>query len=273
MLIRIGFCVKNMEAPKISTVMVVRNEEGTIEKSIKSVLGLSDEIIIVDGMSKDRTVEIARQYTEKIFQRPPRGYGDPDRAYGVSQSKNRWIFFLDADECLTEDLRAEISNEMSNPQFSSYYVPRINFMMGVLLKSTYPDYQLRLFSRDHVVIGEKIHGFITPKTTWGKMKNPIIHDTIRSLEQMVSRRENYTMVEARQLTMPFTRSAYFKYFILKPFLNFFRAFLLNRGIAGTSADWVFSFGTLLYNIEIAEKAWFLQMEGKRGKNTRDLCRA
>ena len=89
--------------PKISACIVAYNEEKVIERCLKSVYGFVDEIILVhDGECSDKTLEIAKKYTDKIFIQPHIGIAEPHRSFSYRQASNEWILQLDADEYIDE---------------------------------------------------------------------------------------------------------------------------------------------------------------------------
>jgi len=96
----------------ISAVIITKNEEDRIKDCLESVKW-ADEIIIVDSFSADRTVEICRGYTNKIFQREMKGFGE-QKQFAVEQAASDWILSIDADEVVTEGLRDEIQKVLSN---------------------------------------------------------------------------------------------------------------------------------------------------------------
>lgn len=132
----------------ISAVITSFNEEKKIEKALKSVQWC-DEVILVDGQSSDRTVEIARPLVTKLISVP----NDPGmmsmRNKGIDTAKGRWIFILDSDEVITPDLAKEIKKCMSESKFDMYRMPRKQYFLGKWVKHSgwYPDYQPRLFKK------------------------------------------------------------------------------------------------------------------------------
>jgi len=100
---------------KISAKIIVRNEEHNIEGVCKTV-SWADEIIIVDSDSTDKTVEIARKYTDKISNRKWNGYKDKHE-FADAQTTGDWIFWIDADERVTPELRASIERLRGLPQY------------------------------------------------------------------------------------------------------------------------------------------------------------
>src|SRR6478672_2498205 len=91
---------------KISATIIVRNEEDNIANVCETVSWV-DEIVIVDSDSSDKTVEIARRYTDKVFDREFKGYKDKHE-YADAQTTGDWIFWIDADERVTTELREAI---------------------------------------------------------------------------------------------------------------------------------------------------------------------
>lgn len=101
---------------KLSLVMIVRNEEKKLERCLKSVQGLVDDIVIVDTGSDDRTLEIARTYHAKLFQYPWNNHFAEARNYALSKSTGDWNLVLDADEWVTKGNRQQLNNFMDNQQ-------------------------------------------------------------------------------------------------------------------------------------------------------------
>ena len=86
---------------KISVIVITKNEENNISDCLKSV-EWADEIIVVDSESTDKTIELAKAFTDKIFIRKWEGYV-PQKKYALSLAKNEWILSLDADERVTRN--------------------------------------------------------------------------------------------------------------------------------------------------------------------------
>ncbi len=87
------------EKIKISACIIVYNEEGLIDRCLKSIKDIADEIIIVhDGECSDKTLEIARKYTNKIFTKPHVGIAEPLRSFSYEKAQGEWILQVDADE-------------------------------------------------------------------------------------------------------------------------------------------------------------------------------
>ena len=124
---------------KISTVILTKNEEKNIERSLKSVIAFSDEVIVVDCFSVDRTVEIARRYTDNVYQNHWQGFSE-QRKFALAKTRNDWVLWIDADEELSLALIEEI--QRIDFKADGYYIPILVSYLGQWIKycGWYPDY-------------------------------------------------------------------------------------------------------------------------------------
>ncbi len=107
--------------PKISACLVVRNEEKLIARALGSLKGVVDEIILVhSGECSDRTLEIAKKYTKKVFIAPDRGAGCYNRPFAFSKASGEWIIYIDGDEYLSEDMRSNLRKLAENTVVDGY---------------------------------------------------------------------------------------------------------------------------------------------------------
>ncbi len=135
---------------KISASVIVFNEEENIADLCESISWL-DEIIITDSGSIDKTVEVARKYTDKIFQRAFLGYKDKHE-FSDSHVANDWILWIDADERVTPELRESIESLKLRPESDlpdGFKIARKTWYLGRWIKHSgwYPDYQMRLYRK------------------------------------------------------------------------------------------------------------------------------
>lgn len=135
-----------------SIYILTYNEEIDIAACIESAL-LADEIIVVDSMSSDRTIEIAQQYPVRIVQHPFESHGR-QRTWMLREleTKHEWVYILEADERMTPALFQECLQAIKSEKYIGYYVAeRVIFMNKWIRHSTqYPRYQMRLFRKDKV---------------------------------------------------------------------------------------------------------------------------
>ena len=192
---------------KISALINTLNEEKNIEKCLQS-LSWVDEIILVDMYSDDKTVEIAKKYTDKIFYFERVGYADPARAFALSQVSNEWVVVLDADEVIPKSLSDELIAIAKEDKADAIWIPRKNFMFGHEIKHTgwnmHDDIQMRFFKKIMMTYGSTIHNFvnISDQARIITLKNNetcIWHFNYIDIEHFLEKLNKYTTVEAKQL--------------------------------------------------------------------------
>lgn len=211
---------------RISVITVVRNEERNIRRMLDSVKW-ADEIVAVDQSSQDRTVEICRGYTDKVFVVEPKGFCEPDREYAASRASGEWILYLDADEVVGEGLRQEIEGLLSgNAKHDCYWVPRRNFFLGKWIRGSgwWPGPVLRLFRKGRVRFPQQIHGQTTALSSNGVLKNALDHYTCETIDEYFAKVSRYTGILAKEQHGRGAR--------ITPANSLFRFFFLPLGRAG-----------------------------------------
>ena len=117
---------------KLSILIPVFNEEVNLPDCLASVQGLGDEILVVDSFSTDRTVEIAKEAGARVLQHEYVNSA-AQKNWAIPQCQHSWVFIIDADERMTQDLRDEIRATLSSssgPDCDGYFVVRRNFFLG-----------------------------------------------------------------------------------------------------------------------------------------------
>lgn len=188
--------------PKLSVYIIAYNEEHKIEQALKSVQW-ADEIVVIDSFSTDKTVEIARKYTDRIVQVPFEGFGKLRQA-AIAATTHAWVFSLDTDERCTDAAREEIQNIVCRDDSADvYYVPRKNIFMGQWIKHCgwYPDYrQPQLFKKGTLLFNnDLVHEGYEIQGTTGYMKNYIVQVPYRNLSQLLGKLDRYTTLGAGKL--------------------------------------------------------------------------
>lgn len=135
---------------KISATIITFNEESNIKAACESV-AWADEIIVVDSDSTDATRDIAAACGAHVITNPWPGFA-AQKQFAVNRAKHEWIFSLDADERVSEQLQRTIEtlkNHSRAPEDDGYVVARRTYYQGRWIRGGgwYPDYQLRLFNR------------------------------------------------------------------------------------------------------------------------------
>jgi len=240
---------------KISVIIIAKNEELLIEDCLKSVCW-ADEIILVDSESTDKTIELAKKYTGKIYIKKWQGFA-PQKSYALSLAANHWVLSLDADERITEELKNEILS--TNPDsFDGYMIPRENYFLHKQIKSCgwEKDAQLRLFRKDKTYVTDRLvhEGFVVNGKT-GCLKSKMIHYTYNSISSAFFKINHYSSLQAQEKYKSKSRvtgftivahgaaSFYKTYFALKGFKD---------GVHGLCIAFIDTFTTLLTYMKIWE---------------------
>lgn len=185
---------------KISASIIVYNEEENIADLCETV-SWCDEIVIVDSSSTDKTLEIASRYPVKIFQHEFKGYKDKHE-FADAQTTGNWIFWIDADERVTPELRAAIeklkqSDEKDLPD--GFRIARKSWYLNRWIKFSgwYPDYQMRLYRKSASFWdGVSPHETARVKGQVEKLDGEFLHYTKRNLSEHHRVIDSYTTLAA-----------------------------------------------------------------------------
>jgi len=187
---------------KISAVVITKNEEKNIKACLKT-LAWTDELIVVDNESSDKTAQIAKRAGARVVKESKKGFS-VSRNRGIKEVRGDWILYLDADERVSSKLQKEIESKIriSKSKLVGFAIPRKNILLGREMKhgGWWPDYVLRLIKKDALKRWEgELHEQPKVKGKVGKLKNPLIHFTHRTLFEMVEKTNEWSEIEAKLL--------------------------------------------------------------------------
>lgn len=181
----------------LSVIVVVKNEENRIKACLESVKW-ADEIIIVDNGSTDKTLDIAKNYTDKILEFKDQDFAEL-RNKAIKQVQGEWVLYVDADERILSDLRTEVTELMKSDRYSAYAISRKNIIFGEEVKygPFWPDWVIRLLKRDDFEnwVGE-IHEYPKFKGKLGYTKASLLHLTHRNVDQVVQKSLAWSNIDA-----------------------------------------------------------------------------
>lgn len=252
----------------VSVVIVTKDEEKNIGDALESVKDFED-IVVVDSFSTDRTVEICRKYTSRVFQHEWQGYAK-QKQMAVDYAKKEWVLILDADERITPELKNEISNLLthnaSGITHHGFLVPRKNFFLGKWIRHSgwWPDYTLRLFKKDVSFVEQReVHEKVIVKGAVGYLKNPLQHYTYRTISEYIKKMQNYSMLSANEILIknpsPSSALLFFK-MTSGPVFTFIKMFFIKQGFRdgahGLMLAVLYSFYTFLKYAKALEKKPF-----------------
>ncbi len=217
--------------PKLSVTVITRNEASDIGEALKSV-AWADELIVVDSISTDDTVAIARQHTDRVIVREWPGYVT-QKNYAASLASHNWILSLDADERVTPGLAGEIQATLRDaPSCSGYRMPRVTWHLGRWIRTTdwYPDYQLRLYDRRAAQwTGRYVHEAMSVRGPVGGLRGELQHFAYRDIADHLETIDRYTTYAARQMHETGRRAGFVDLAVHPP-LAFLRNYVARGGI-------------------------------------------
>jgi len=246
----------------VSVAVIVKNEERNITDCLKSA-EWADEIVVVDDESSDKTVELARQFTDKIFKRKMDIEG-LHRNYAYSVCSNEWVLSLDADERVTPELAAEIGEiikkEKDSPEHAAYGIPIKTYIGKRWAKYAgwYPAPKIRLFKKGKFKYDEisKVHPRVFIEGTNGFLKGDIIHYAYKGLDDFLRNTNEQTTLQAIEWHKQGKKFSFFKLF-RTTIDRFVRKYFFKGGIKGGFLGFMLSFADGMYQYYSYAKLWEL----------------
>lgn len=232
----------------LSVVLATYNEEENLSRCLDSVKLIADEIIVVDGGSADKTVEIAKSFSAKvtITNNPPMFHLNKQKALELASCD--WILQLDADEVVSKELAGEIKGIITNSQSAEgYFIKRKNFFLGHWMQKggQYPDPVIRLFKRGSGCFPCKsVHEQIEINGEVETLKNDLLHYTAPNLARYLTNNNRYTDLTAKELAdekIPRNILSALNYLLIKPIYTFFLLFIRHKGFMDGYYGFIFAF--------------------------------
>lgn len=242
----------------LSVVLATFNEESNLANCLDSVKDIADEIVVVDGSSTDKTVEIAKKYKARVKITTNKPNFHINKQMAIDMATKDWILQLDADERVSFELAKEIrkileSSAISNQQsaiYNGYWMPRKNFFLGrFLLKGgQYPDYTLRLYRRGKGRLPQKdVHEQAIVEGKVGYIKSALLHYPYKDFSHYIRKWDMYNNFfavkiseEQRTKNLPQKFFYAFAYLFLKPTHWFFTTYFRHKGFMDNWQGFVFS---------------------------------
>jgi (heptosyl)LPS beta-1,4-glucosyltransferase len=223
---------------KLSIAIATYNEEKNIGDCLESVKDIADEIVIVDGTSQDKTVEIAEKFGARVFVTENHPIFHINKQKSFDHSKGEWILYLDADERVSKQLAKEIKkvidmddNELVNYQLDlndqklfhrhqllletrdgaigtrdghivAFFLPRLNYFLGKYLRygGVYPDGVIRLFKKNKAYLPCKsVHEQMVVMGKVGWLQNPLYHIDSPTFGRYLKRNKRYIDLIATEM--------------------------------------------------------------------------
>lgn len=233
----------------LSVTIIAKNEEHNIRRCLASVQW-ADEIIVLDSGSNDRTVEIAREFTDKVFCTDWRGYG-VQKQRALERATGDWVLNLDADESVDEALKQKVleiiqdkpSIQAQTQLMDAYRIPIQMIFCGQPLRySASPSRHVRLYRRaiarySDDIVHEKI---ILPATALiGQLKTPLWHHSFQDISHMLTKLNRYSSYSA-QIRLEQKKTGCFLKALLGPIWMFIRCYIFQRGFLDGKIGLIFA---------------------------------
>lgn len=260
---------------KLTVALLVKDQEEHIGACLESVKW-ADEIVILDGFSKDRTVEICRRYTGNVYQKAFEGF-NTERTFLLGKASNKWVFFIDSDMLITPELAAEIKETLAGPRCSGYRIKGLTMYLGRGIHHCgwFDPVYLRLFNREKGYYDEKmmyIDNFIISEGQVGELKSHFIHHGYRDITEHIAKMNRYTSLdsldlEAKGLALTPLNAPY--YLAVRPALVFAYKYFYKAGFLDGYPGFVVSALSavtyMLSAMKLAERQW-----AAKGNYVRDM---
>lgn len=230
----------------LSVVLAVYNEEENLYKCLNSIKELTDEIIIVDGGSRDKTLEIARQFNAKIIQTKNQQNFHINKNIAIEAATKDWILQLDADEVVSEGLVKEVKGVIEKGNINGYWIPRRNFFLGRFLTKggQYPDYTLRLYRKGKGRLpGKDVHEQAVVEGKLGYLKSDLLHLRDKNFSIYMHRFNKYTdllAIQIKQTKVKINIVSFINFIFYKPSFWFVKAYIRHRGYIDGFPGFVFA---------------------------------
>lgn len=233
-----------IESKKISAVIITFNEEKNIERCIKSLQEVADEIVVVDSFSTDKTESICLRYGARFIPHKFDGHIE-QKNWAREQASHSIVLSLDADEALDETLKQSILELKTNWEHDGYKMNRLTNYCGKWIKHTgwYPDTKLRLWNNEkgHWT-GENPHDefkLFEESATVGHIKGDLLHYSYHHPDDHDKQIEYFTDIAAKAFVKrgkkPFFMQSY-----LSAFLKFIKCYIVKQGFLDGKEGWIIS---------------------------------
>ena len=243
---------------RISLFIITKNEEPRIKKCILSAKPLVNEIVVVDSLSRDRTVQICKELGAQVYTRAFDGF-TKQKNFALSKVTSPWALSLDADETLTPELADEIRTVLQAPTAEGYELGRVNAFLGKRMRfgGLKKEYILRLVRTQQAVYkGGLVHEKLTVRGTVKRLKEPFIHYSYEDVETYFQKFNKYTTLAARTMFENGKHFGLVRVLLTVPF-EFCRRYFLRAGFLDGLRGLIWAAFSAFYVFVKYIKLWYL----------------
>lgn len=219
----------------LSVCIVTLNEEANIRRTLESVKGLADEVIVVDSGSTDTTMVIAKAYGAKVFVEPWKGFARQKNS-ALEKATCDWILSLDADEevspQLAESIRQALRPVASSAAVDAYTMNRRNIYLGRWIRRSgfYPDPKMRLVRRNLAEFELRaVHEDMKRLPRTGHLEGDLIHHAYPTLESFIEHANRYSSLGAEMVSEKKRQRFSLFNIVVRPFVRFIYMYFFRLG--------------------------------------------
>ena len=217
---------------QLSVAIITFNEEKNIERCLKSVQSIANEIVVIDSFSTDNTEAICTSYGVRFIKHVFEGHVE-QKNFAVSQCSNTWVLSLDADEALSEDLTHSIKYVLQNPNVDGYTFNRATHFCGQHIRHCgwYPDPSLRLWNKAKGKwAGNNPHDkyYLNEGAVRKHLTGDLLHYSYYSIEEHIAQINKFSTISARSKYNKSKKSTILHITIF-PTWRFFRDYFIKLG--------------------------------------------
>lgn len=230
----------------ITGVIITKNEERNITETI-SELSFCDEVIVCDNVSTDGTLKLARKTKAIVISKKFESYSD-QRNYALDKATGDWVFFLDADERVSENLQKEIIEFVGNSRKDALKFKRDDCFLGqkILHGENATVTLLRLAKRDSGVWKRDVHEYWDVTGTFDTAKYPIKHYSPKNISSYIEKLNNFAKIHSQE-NLKEGKNPSLVFVIFIPFLKFIDDYILKLGFLDGVAGFVIAVSMSLHS--------------------------
>lgn len=216
-----------------SIIILARNEERHIADCIESCHPFSDEVIVVDDFSTDKTAEIAKEHGARVVQRALNGDWGKQQTFAIEQASCDWVFLIDADERCHPDAADEIRKIVQTADYKAYWIQRLNYFNGkrVRFGMLSPDWVVRLLPKKGTYVTGYVHQTIVFDVPEAKLKGKMTHFTYQTWSQLEGKMNKYSTLSAQKYFDEGKKSHPVFDLVVRPFFAFLKMYIFKLGFA------------------------------------------
>jgi glycosyltransferase involved in cell wall biosynthesis len=243
-----------MPEPRLSVLVVAKNEAKNLAACLEAASWAFERVVVVDPVSHDKTLEIARRHAEVVVQRTFDDFAS-QRNFALSLASGDWVLSVDADERVTPALAAEIRRVIGDPSNTNrgFRVPIRSVILGRAFgfSGTQHDQPLRLFRRESGYWVGLVHETVLLSGPAASLQNALAHHSLPDVHVFLGKLDHYTTLEAQGLAES-ERRFRMSDLTLRPLWTFLKLYVFKQGFRDGLEGFMFC---ALSGVSVAVRAW------------------